>query len=57
MKLLEALTELFVNAFGLTRPRADQRQRAYRIIGGLTLLALVLAAALIVGMLVWAFRA
>jgi hypothetical protein len=56
-RLLSALTELFVNAFGLTRPRPDQQRRASLIIGSLTLAALVIILALIVGMLVWAFHA
>ncbi len=56
-KLLAALTELFVNAFGLTRPRPDQQRQASLILGSLTLAALILVLALIVGMLVWAFRA
>ncbi len=57
MKLLPALTELFLNAFQITRPRPEQRSQAERVIGGLMLLVLVLVAGLLVGMLVWAFHA
>ena len=57
MKLLAALTELFLNAFQITRPGPEQQQKAQRLIGGLMLLVLFLVAGLLVGMLVWAFRA
>ena len=56
MKLLAALTEFFINAFQITRPRPDQQQRAQIIIGGLTLVVLLLVLGLIVGMLVSAFH-
>ena len=57
MKLLAALTELFLNAFQITRPRLEQQRRAQLFIGGLTLLILLMGAGLLVGMLVWAFGA
>jgi hypothetical protein len=57
MRVLAALTELFVNAFQITRPRPEQRKQAEWIIGGTTLLFILLAAGLLIGMLVWAFHA
>jgi hypothetical protein len=57
MKLLAALTELFVNIFQITRPRPEHQRRAYLLVGGLTLAVLLLVAGLTVGMLVWAFHA
>ena len=57
MKMLAALTELFVNVFQITRPRPEQQRRAYLIVGGLTLATLLLVGGMIIGMLVWAFHA
>ncbi len=57
MKLLATLTMLFVDAFGLTRPRPDQQRRAYLIIGGSMVAAILLALGLIAAMLWWAFHA
>jgi hypothetical protein len=57
MRVLAALTELFVNAFQITRPRPEQQKQAEWIIGGTTLLFLLLAAGLLIGMLVWALHA
>jgi hypothetical protein len=56
MKLLAVLTDLFVDAFGLTRPRPDQQRRAYLIIGGAMVGAMLLAVGVIVAVLVWAFH-
>ncbi len=56
MKLLAALTELFVNLFQITRPRPEHQRRAYLLVGGLTLAMLLLVAGLTVGMLLWAFH-
>ncbi len=57
MGLLAILTEFFVQAFQITRPRPEQQRRAELILGGLTLAALLLVAALLAGMLLWAMRA
>jgi hypothetical protein len=57
MKLLATLTMLFVDAFGLTRPRPDQQRRAYLIIGGSMVAAILLALGLIAAMLWWTFHA
>ncbi len=57
MRLLATLTMLFVDAFGLTRPRPEQQQKAYLIIGGAMVGAILLALGLIVAMLWWAFHA
>ncbi len=56
-QLFAALTELFLNAFQITRPRPEQQQRAQMLIGGLTLVVVVGVLGLLVGMLVWAFHA
>ncbi len=57
MKLLAAMTELFVQAFQVTRPQPDQQHRVQILIGGLTLLVLLIVATLIAGMLIWASQA
>ncbi len=57
MKLLATLTEVFINAFQITRPAPEQQQRAEILIGGLTLLVLLAGAGLLAGMLFWAFHA
>ena len=56
MKLLSILTEVFLQAFQITRPAPEKRQRAEMLIGGLTLLVLLAGAGLLLGMLVWAVR-
>jgi len=57
MKLLATLTMLFVDAFGLTRPRPEQQRRAELIIGGAMAGAILVALGLIVAMFWWAFHA
>ncbi len=37
MKLLAYLTELFIDTFGITRPRPDQQRTANLVIGGFLL--------------------
>lgn len=37
MKLLAWLTEVFINTFGITRPRPEQERRAQLLIGGFVL--------------------
>jgi high-affinity Fe2+/Pb2+ permease len=44
MKLLAWLTEMFINTFGITRPRPEQQRTAQLVIGGF-LLAVILAVA------------
>jgi hypothetical protein len=44
MKLLAWLTEIFINTFGITRPRPEQQRVAQIVIGGF-LLALIVGAA------------
>jgi hypothetical protein len=46
MKLLAWLTEIFINTFGITRPRPEQQRVAQFVIGGF-LLAVILGAAAI----------
>jgi len=37
MKLLAYLTELFIDTFGITRPRPEQQRTTYLVIGGFLL--------------------
>ncbi|WP_158750851.1 hypothetical protein [Acidobacterium sp. S8] len=37
MKLLAYLTELFIDTFGITRPKPEQRRTANLVIGGFLL--------------------
>ncbi len=57
MRVLAGLTEVFLSAFQITRPRPEAQKQAERIIGSLMLLTLFAVLALIVGMLLWAFHA
>jgi hypothetical protein len=50
MKLLAWLTEIFINTFGITRPRPEQERVAQIVIGGF-LLAFILGAAAILAFL------
>ncbi|HEY0784729.1 MAG TPA: hypothetical protein VGD62_02590 [Acidobacteriaceae bacterium] len=54
MRVLAMLTELFLSAFQITRPRPEQEQRTQLVIGGLMLLVLGVVAVLLAGLLVWA---
>lgn len=38
MKLLAYLTELFIDTFGITRPKPEQERTAHLVIGGFLLL-------------------
>jgi len=51
MKLLAFLTELFIDTFGITRPKPEQERTANLVIGGF-LLVFGVAALGIVGFLV-----
>jgi hypothetical protein len=44
MNLLAWLTEMFINTFGITRPRPEQQRTAQMLIGGF-LLVVILGAA------------
>jgi hypothetical protein len=56
MKLLSILTEFFINAFQITRPRADQQRRAELILGGSMLATIFLLVAFLLGLLIWALH-
>jgi hypothetical protein len=53
MKLLAWLTEVFINTFGITRPRPEQERRAQLLIGGFVLAFMVGGIAMI-GLLLFA---
>ena len=53
MKLLAILTEIFLQAFQITRPKPHQERAARMIIGGLMLATGLFA----IGLLVWMLRA
>jgi hypothetical protein len=50
MRLLEYLVEMFIQAFGITRPGEAQRKRVTLLLGGVLLTAGLLAIAVVVGM-------
>jgi hypothetical protein len=52
MKFLAWLTEMFINTFGITRPRPEQQRAAQWIIGGFLLAVIVGAAAITTFLLV-----
>jgi hypothetical protein len=52
MKLLAYLTELFIDTFGITRPRPEQQRTANLVIGGF-LLAFGLAVLCVMSFLVF----
>jgi hypothetical protein len=56
MKVLEWLTDLFINTFGITVPGPEQRRTANLAIGGFLLLALLIAFG-VVGFLVYSISA
>ncbi len=47
MKILAWLTEIFLNTFGITRPRPEQERTAQIVIGGFLLAVLLLIASLV----------
>ncbi len=47
MKILAWLTEIFLNTFGITRPRPEQERTAQIVIGGFLLVFLLLIASLV----------
>lgn len=52
MKLLAWITELFIETFGITRPKPEQQRTTNLVIGGF-LLAFVVIALSVVGFLVF----
>jgi hypothetical protein len=52
MKLLAWLTEAFINAFGITRPRPEQLRTAQFAIGGFLLAGILGAVAVLTFLLV-----
>ncbi len=50
MRLLEYLVEMFIQAFGITRPTEAQRKTVTLLLGGVLLTAVVLFIVLAVGM-------
>ncbi|HTX40396.1 MAG TPA: hypothetical protein VMD25_01110 [Acidobacteriaceae bacterium] len=47
MKVLAWLTEIFLNTFGITRPRPEQERTAQIVIGGFLLAVLLVIASLV----------
>jgi len=56
MKLLAWLTDMFIQTFGITRPRPEQQRTAQLILGGF-LLAFILVVACVMGFLVYELHA
>ncbi len=52
MKLFAWLTEIFINVFGITRPKPEQERMANFLIGGF-LMTVILGAFGVVGVLVY----
>jgi hypothetical protein len=50
MRLLEYLVEMFIQAFGITRPSEAQRKTVILLLGGVLLTAVVLFIVVAVGM-------
>jgi hypothetical protein len=50
MRLLEYLVEMFIQAFGITRPGEAQRKTVTLLLGGVLLTAVVLFIVVAVGM-------
>ncbi len=48
MKFLAWLTEIFINTFGITRPRPEQQRTAQFVIGGFLLAFILFAVAIVV---------
>jgi hypothetical protein len=50
MRLLEYLVEMFIQAFGITRPSEAQRKTVTLLLGGVLLTAVLLFIVVVVGM-------
>ena len=53
MRILEYLVEMFIQAFGITRPTEAQRRRVTLLLGGVLLVAAALFVAVGVGMILY----
>jgi hypothetical protein len=53
MRVLEYLVELFIQAFGITRPSETQRRRVILLLGGVLLTAAILVVVVGVSMVVY----
>ena len=53
MRVLEYLVEMFIQAFGITKPTEAQRRRVSVVLGGALLAALLLFVAVGVGMILY----
>ncbi len=56
MRLLDFIAEGFINTFGITEPKPEQRKLVNTVIGGF-LLAVIAGAFLVVGFLVFEIQA
>jgi len=52
VKLLAWLLEVFINTFGITRPRPEQERTAQMVIGGFLLAVILFAIAIVVFFLI-----
>jgi hypothetical protein len=52
MKVLAWLLELFINTFGITRPRPEQERTAQLLIGGFLLTVILFAVSVVIFFLV-----
>jgi hypothetical protein len=57
MRILEYLVEMFVQAFGITRPTEAQRRRVTLLLGGALLAGAVMFVAAGVAMILYLLRA
>jgi hypothetical protein len=55
MKLLDYLTDGFINTFGITQPKPEQQRTVSLIIGGF-LLAIAAIALAVIAFLLWQIR-
>jgi hypothetical protein len=53
MRVLDYLVEMFIQAFGITRPSEAQRRRVSLLLGGVLLAALLLFVTVGIGMILY----
>lgn len=53
MRVLDYLVEIFIQAFGITRPSEAQRRRVSLLLGGVLLAALLLFVTVGIGMILY----